>query len=156
MAKKHKAKDDNTLICANKRAHFEFEITEKFEAGISLMGSEVKSLRQGGATIAESFAAIRNGELFLIDSHIPPFRQASIFNHEPRRPRKLLLHKREIKGLDQQTARKGLTIVPLRMYFTKRGYVKIQIGLGRGKKLYDKRQDLKAKSAKRDMERTPL
>ena len=153
MAKKKKVKDENTLICANKRARFEFEILETFEAGIALLGSEVKALRQGGATIGESYARLQGREIVLVDSYIPQFTQASIFNHETRRARKLLLHKREIKGLDQQMSRKGLTLVPMRMYFTKRGFVKVMLGLGRGKKLFDKRQDMKAKTDKRDMER---
>lgn len=153
MAKKKKTADENTLICGNKKARFEYEILETLEAGLALEGSEVKSLRQGGATITEAYAKIRGREIILTDSYIPPFKQASIFNHEPRRPRKLLLHRREIKVLEQKMSRKGLALVPLRMYFTKRGFVKILIGLGRGKKLHDKRQDMKKKTDKRDMER---
>jgi SsrA-binding protein len=150
---KHKEPADHQVIARNKRAYYEYEIVEDFEAGIALQGSEVKSLRQGGSTIGEAYGRVRDGELFLIDCHIPPFKQANIFNHEPRRPRKLLLHRREIRKIEAQLARKGLTLVPLRLYFNKRGFAKIKLGLGRGKKLHDKRQDMRQKADRRDMDR---
>lgn len=151
MGKKKSKKSDDGLIAANKKARYEFHILEKFEAGIVLQGSEVKSLRDGGATIAESYAKIRSNELFLVDAHIPPFKQASVFNHEPTRPRKLLMRRVQLRKLQKQISRQGLTLVPMRLYFNKRGLVKIQLGLGKGKKLYDKREDLKQKSDRREM-----
>lgn len=154
MGKKGKGRvDDSGLISRNKRAYYEYEILEKFEAGLALQGSEVKSLRENGATIAEAYARFRGEELWLVDATIAPFKQASAFNHEPGRPRKLLLHKRELRHIKSLLDRKGLSLVPLRLYFNARNLVKLQLGLGRGKKLHDKRDTLKKKSAQRDIER---
>lgn len=136
----------------NRRASFDYELLERFEAGIALTGSEIKSLRQGGVTLGEAFARIKNGEVWLEGMHIPPYKQASYNNHEPLRSRKLLLNKREIVELTQGLERRGLTIVPTKLYF-KGGWVKLEIALGRGKKRYDKRQDEAKKDAKRQMER---
>ncbi|MBV9232723.1 MAG: SsrA-binding protein SmpB [Candidatus Eremiobacteraeota bacterium] len=132
----------------NRRARHEYHILESFEAGLVLTGSEVKSIRAGGASLSEAYARVRNGEAWLIGMHVPPYKQGSFSNTEPTRPRKLLLHKSEIVRLQSRVAEKGLTIVPLRLYFT-RGLAKVQLGIGRGKKFWDKRADV----ARRDVER---
>lgn len=137
----------------NKKARFNFEILEQAEAGISLTGSEVKSLRAGKASLEEAFAIIRDGEVFLRDCNISPYPQAGYAQHKPTRERKLLLHKREIRKLFNKVTQKGLTLIPLKMYFNDRGLVKVLIGLARGKKLHDKRQDLKKRDDQRAMER---
>lgn len=128
------------VVADNRRARYDYEFLETFEAGIELLGTEVKSLREGKANIAESYAAVEDGEVYLINCHIPEYKQANRFNHEPRRKRKLLLHKREIARLAIGLQRQGLTIVPLRLFFNDRGKVKLDIALARGKKTYDKRQ----------------
>jgi SsrA-binding protein len=138
------------IVADNRRARFNYEIGETFEAGISLLGSEVKSLRQGRATIAESYADAKGGEIWLVNANIPEYGQSGPFNnHAPKRPRKLLLHSREIAKLAQGIEREGMTIVPLRMYFNERGRAKIELALARGKKLHDKRDTEK----KRDWDR---
>ncbi len=136
----------------NRRASFDYEIIETFEAGISLKGTEVKSLRQGGSSIAEAFARIKAGEIWLEGMNIPVYVQASYNNHEPLRSRKLLLSKREINEISKGLERKGLTLIPIKLYFNK-GWVKLSIGLAKGKKLYDKRHDQAKKDAQRDMQR---
>jgi SsrA-binding protein len=136
----------------NRRATFDYQILETFEAGIVLTGSEVKSLRQGGSSIAEAFARVKGGEVFLEGMNIPVYEQASYNNHEPLRSRKLLLNRREIIEITRGLERKGLTLVPLKLYFDK-GWAKLTIGLARGKKLYDKRQDKAKKDAQREMQR---
>lgn len=135
----------------NRRASFDYEILESYEAGIVLTGSEVKSLREGNATIAESFARVRQGEVWLEGMHIAPYEQASYNNHEPLRSRKLLLSRAEIREIQKGIERKGLTLVPSKIYF-KDGWAKVSIALGRGKKKYDKRQDQAKRDAKRQME----
>jgi SsrA-binding protein len=147
-----KAGRGEKMVCVNKRARFEYEIFDTFEAGMVLRGTEVKSLRQGQASIKESFAEIVGGEVFLVDSHIPPYILGNIHNHEPKRRRKLLLGKREIRRLTGKTAEKGLTLVPLRIYF-RRGLAKIELALARGKKTHDKRETIRRREAKREMER---
>lgn len=132
----------------NRRARHEYHIIESLEAGLALSGTEVKSIRQGGASLTEAYARFRDGEAWLLGMHVPPYRQGSFSNAEPTRPRKLLLHKEEIRRLQSRVAEKGLTVVPLRLYFT-RGIAKVQLGLARGKKIWDKRADV----AKRDVER---
>jgi SsrA-binding protein len=139
-------------VCLNRRARFEYEILETFEAGMVLVGTEVKSLRQGQASIKEAFADVVGGEVFLVDSHIPPYALGNIHNHEPKRRRKLLLGKREIMRLGSKTAEKGLTLVPLRIYF-RRGLAKVELALARGKKTHDKRETIRRREAKREMER---
>jgi SsrA-binding protein len=124
----------------NRRARHNYEIGDTLEAGIVLTGSEVKSLREGRATIAESYAKAENGEIWLINAHIPEYKQAGPFNHEPTRPRKLLLKNREIAKLIGATERAGMSLVPLKLYFNNRGIAKLEIGLGKGKKHYDKRE----------------
>jgi SsrA-binding protein len=132
----------------NRRARFEYHILESMEAGVVLTGTEIKSIRQNGVSLNEAYARLRDGEMWLLGMHVAPYKEGSFSNHEPNRPRKLLLHKEQVARLGKAAAEKGLTLVPLRLYFT-RGKVKIEIGLARGKKFWDKRES----SAKRDVER---
>jgi SsrA-binding protein len=138
------------IVADNRKARFNYEIGETFEAGVALTGSEVKSLRAGKATIAESYADSRNGELWLINSNITEYRQAGRDNHAPKRPRKLLLHKRQINKLIGAVERQGFTVVPLKLYFNEKGRAKVEIALARGKKLHDKRDTLKKRSWDRE------
>ena len=141
------------IVADNRQARYEYEILATYEAGVELKGTEVKSIRAGKVNLRDGFALIRNGETLLLNVHISPHdTTGSYFNHDPRRTRKLLLHKEEIRKLVGQVDQKGLTLVPLRMYL-KGGWVKVAIGLARGKKLHDKREDLKRKQDQRDMER---
>ena len=144
MAKK-KDNSQSKTIAENRRARFDYEIEETFEAGIQLVGTEVKALRLGKANIAESYAAIEGSEAYLINANIPIYEPASQFNHEPRRPRKLLLKRRELDKLMGETQRKGRTIVPMKMYFSQKGLIKLLIGVGIGKKSVDKRENQKKK-----------
>jgi SsrA-binding protein len=141
------------VVADNRRARFNYEIGEVFEAGIALTGTEVKSLRQGRATIAESYADARGGEIWLVNANIPEYLQASRFNHAPKRARKLLLHKRQISKLASAIEREGMTLVPLKMYFNEKGRAKIEIALGRGKKLHDKRETERKRSWDRERSR---
>jgi SsrA-binding protein len=136
------------MVVENRRARYEYHIMESLEAGVVLNGTEVKSIRAGGASLTEAYARFRDGEAWLMGMHIPPYKQGSFSNCEPNRPRKLLLHKEEIARLRSRVGEKGLTVVPLRLYFT-RGIAKVLLGVARGKKLWDKRAD----AAKRDVER---
>lgn len=145
-------KGGKKIICVNRRARFDYNIDETIEAGMVLQGTEVKSLRDGRATLKDAYADMQNGEMFLLHAHINQYEQANRYNHDPERPRKLLLHKREIHRLASKAQEKGLTLIPTRMYFS-RGKAKVEIGLAKGKKLYDKRQDLKRQNAQRDIER---
>jgi len=138
------------LICNNKKAYHDYFIEEKFEAGMVLQGTEVKSLRMGRATMGDSFAMVKGGEAFLHNLHISPYDFGNRENHDPERMRKLLLHKKEIVKLFSKVREQGYSIVPLRLYF-KDGLVKVEMGLAKGKKLYDKREDMKEKDHKRDM-----
>ena len=138
------------VVADNRKARFNYEIGEVFEAGIILTGTEVKSLRSGKATIAESYADSRGGEIWLINSNIPEYLQASQFNHEPKRRRKLLLHKNQMNKLAGAVEREGMTLVPLRLYFNERGRAKLELALARGKKLHDKRETLKKRSWDRE------
>lgn len=138
------------LIADNRKARFNYEIGDVFEAGIALAGTEVKSLRGGKATIGESYASEKNGELYLVNAYIPEYLQANRFNHETKRPRKLLLHKRQINKLIGAVQRDGLTIVPLKMYFNEKGRAKIELALAKGKKLHDKREAEKARDWNRE------
>ena len=137
------------VVADNRKARFHYEIGETFEAGVALTGSEVKSLRTGKANIGESYASTRDGELWLLNSNISEYRQAGRFNHAPKRPHKLLLHKREIAKLIGAVEREGMTVVPLKLYFNDKGRAKIELALAKGKKLHDKRQTEK----KRDWQR---
>lgn len=150
MAKK--PTDGRKTVATNKEARRLYFIDDVFEAGLVLMGSEVKSLRNGRATIKEGYIRIDGGEAFLVNVHIPPYEQANINNHEPTRHRKLLLHRRELQRLIGAVSRQGYTLVPMSLYF-KKGKCKLEFGLGKGKKLQDKRQDQKAADAKREMDR---
>jgi SsrA-binding protein len=141
------------LIAQNRRARFEYHIEETIEAGIVLTGTEVKSLREGRANINESYAGEMNGELWLFNAHIAEYAAANRFNHEPRRPRKLLLHKREMERLLGAVQRKGMTIVPLSLYFAPNGRVKVELALARGKKLHDKREASKERDWQREKAR---
>ena len=138
------------VVADNRKARFNYEIGETFEAGVALTGSEVKSLRAGKATIAESYADARDGEIWLINSNISEYKQAGRDNHAPKRPRKLLLHKRQINKLIGAVERQGYTVVPLKMYFNEKGRAKVEIALARGKKLHDKRETLKKRSWERE------
>ncbi len=138
------------VVADNRKARFNYEIGEVFEAGIALTGSEVKSLRGGKATIAESYADTRGDEIWLINSNIPEYLQAARFNHAPKRPRKLLLHRRQIDKLLGAVEREGMTLVPLKLYFNEKGRAKIEIALGRGKKLHDKRETERKRSWQRE------
>jgi len=140
------------VIAQNRKARFDYFIFETWEAGVILSGSEVKSLREGRANLRDSFARVEEGEVFLYNLHIPPYDQGSHFNPDPVRTRKLLLHQREIKRLIGKTQERGLTLVPLKIYF-KRGWVKVEIGLAKGKKTFDKRRQIAEREAKREMER---
>lgn len=140
------------IVCQNKKAYHDYEILEKLEAGMVLLGTEVKSLRQGKANLKDSYARIRHGEIHLYGCHISAYSHASYDNHEPERVRKLLLHSFEIKRLVGKTQEKGLALIPLKIYFSK-GKAKLELALARGKKQYDKRESLKRKEETREMER---
>jgi SsrA-binding protein len=152
MANKQPTSDEK-LVCVNRQARHNYFIDETYEAGLVLLGSEVKSLRDGKANLVDSYAQIRHGEAFLINAHISPYAGANQFNHEPTRIRKLLLHGREIERLTGKTKERGLTLIPLKLYF-KGGRAKVELGLARGKKLYDKRETLRRKVAEREVERS--
>lgn len=140
------------IICQNRKAHFLYAVEDRYEAGLALTGTEVKSLRQGKASIVEAFAQPIGDELYLVNMHIPPYEQGNIYNTDPTRMRKLLLHRREIDQLIGAATRKGYTLVPLSVYF-KNGRAKVEIGVGKGKKAFDKREDIKKKDVERDMRR---
>ena len=140
------------LVASNRRARFDFAIEESYEAGLVLSGSEVKSLRQGRASLNEAFARVEGEEVWLENMHIPPYEQGDKRGYDPRRPRKLLLHRREIRRLIGKTAERGLTLVPVKVYF-RNGLAKVEVGLGRGKAKYEKRQALKDKAHAREIER---
>ncbi|MBS3937628.1 MAG: SsrA-binding protein SmpB [Peptococcaceae bacterium] len=144
-------KDKEKLFADNRKAYHDYFIDETYEAGLALAGTEVKSIRKGKANLRDSYAAIVDGECYLINAHISPYDQGNQFNHEPRRQRKLLLHKREINRLIGLTMQKGYTLVALRLY-QKRGKIKVALGLARGKKVHDKREAEADKEAKRDIE----
>ncbi len=141
------------LIANNKKAYFDYFIEDKYEAGICLHGTEVKSLRMGKCSVKEAFVRIENGEVYIYNMHISPYEKGNIFNREPMRTRKLMLHKHEINKLAGRIAEKGYTLVPLQVYF-KSGLVKVEVGLAKGKKLYDKRQDIAKKDQRREAEKS--
>lgn len=145
-------KGEGKVVAQNKKANHDFFIEETYEAGIVLMGTEIKAIRGGRVQLKDSYARIQNGEMFLHNMHISPYEQGNRFNHEPLRVRKLLLHKRQIAQLIGETKEAGYALVPLKMYM-KNGFAKVLIGLGKGKKNYDKRETLKKKEAGRDIER---
>jgi SsrA-binding protein len=137
------------LIIKNRRATFEYEIEERYEGGLVLVGSEVKSLRDGKVDLVDAFASVDKGEVWLKQMTVQPFEHARAFNHEPRRPRKVLLHGHQIEQIDKMLSRQGYTLIPLRLYF-KGGRVKVELGLAKGKKLHDKRADIAKKTAERE------
>lgn len=145
--------DKKKVVAENRRARFDYAIEQVFEAGIALQGTEVKSLRFGEGTIAESYAEVKGNEVWLINSNIPEFSHGNRHNHEPKRPRKLLLNGREINKLYAGVARQGMTIVPLSVYFNSRGRAKVELALAKGKKAHDKRESIKERDWKRDKQR---
>jgi SsrA-binding protein len=147
-----KIQTQRKIVCQNRKARFLYEIEETHEAGIELRGTEVKSLRQGQGSLAESFAQPKDSELFLINFHIPPYEHGNRYNADSTRPRKLLLHRREINQLIGAAARKGYTLIPLSVYFT-RGKVKVELAVGKGKKAHDKRETIKRRDQEREMRR---
>lgn len=149
MAKKE---GSQKIICQNKMARLNYFIDDTYEAGMVLVGTEVRALRDGRANLKDSYALVQSGEVFLYDMHIGPYTHGNRANHEPLRVRKLLLHKREIKRLYGKSQEKGLTLIPIKLYF-KAGKVKVEIGVGKGKKLYDKREDIKKRDDLREVER---
>jgi SsrA-binding protein len=149
-----KKKDDGTKVVAdNRKARYAYAIEDTLEAGLMLTGSEVKSLRTGKATISESYAYAKDGELFLVNAYIPEYLMANRFNHEPRRSRKVLVHKREATKLAAAIQREGMTLIPLRVYFNPKGIAKIELGIAKGKKLHDKRETEKQRDWQRDKAR---
>lgn len=143
---------ERRAIATNRRARYEYEILDTWEAGIALLGAEVKSLRTGKANLSDSYATVRRGEAFLVNVHISPYDKAGRDNPEPRRERKLLLHRREIARIRSSVAEKGLTLVPLKLYF-KNGRAKVELGLARGKRRYDKRETIRRRDQEREMQR---
>ena len=154
MAKKKKEREQNyrpTIL--NRKARHEFHFLQKYEAGIVLTGTEIKAIRNGRSTISEAFCYFKGKELFVRDLHINPYEHGNIFNNDPRRERKLLLHKRELEKLKTASEEKGLTIIPIKLFFNERNYAKLEIALAKGKKLYDKRHDIKERDMKRIADR---
>lgn len=143
---------EGKIVCQNRKAGYDYFIDEKFEAGMVLLGPEVKSLREGKASIVDSYARVKNGEVFLHNLHITPYPYAHNVNLEPNRTRKLLFNKREIRRLIGKTEERGYTLIPIKIYFNKKGIAKVQIGLAKGKRKYDKRHALKEKELKKDMD----
>jgi len=139
------------VVADNRRARYDYFILETYEAGIALTGTEVKSLRKGKASLQDSFARVEKGELVLYDLHISPYEAGNIFNHEPKRPRRLLMHKQEIMRLYGKLREKGLTLIPLKIYFNERGLAKVELALAKGKKLYDKREAAAERDAQREI-----
>ena len=152
-AKASRKQDGIKVVAENRRGRYDYEILQTFEAAIELKGSEVKSLRVGHINLAESYAAMKGTELFLLNANVPEYREANRFNHEQKRPRKLLLHRKEIDRLAVGILREGLTIIPLKMFFNMRGRVKVDIALARGKKLVDKRETIKIRDWNREKSR---
>ena len=140
-------------VALNRKARHNYLITDTFEAGIVLTGTEIKSVRSGKVNLADAYARVERGEAWLLNAHIAPFEQGNRYNHEPRRDRKLLLHRMEIDSIMGRAAQKGLTIVPLRLYISDRGRAKVELGLAKGKQLHDRRRDIAERDAKRDLSR---
>ncbi len=150
---RHAEFDKKKTVAENRRARYDYYIEDKLEAGIALTGTEVKSLRFGEGSIAESYAEVRDGEAWLVNSNVPEFSHGNRFNHEPKRPRKLLLHRREVDKLQGAVERKGMTLVPLSIFFNSQGRAKVELALARGKNAADKRQSTKERDWKRDQAR---
>jgi SsrA-binding protein len=149
MAQEHSEK----VVATNRKAFHDYAIEEKFEAGMVLKGTEVKAMREGRVNLRDSYASVDGNEVILHHCHISPYSHGNIMNHDPLRPRKLLLHRKEINKLLGRTQQKGLTLVPLRIYFTSRGFAKVELALARGKKQYDRREEIREREADREMER---
>lgn len=149
----HAQFDKKKVVAENRRARFDYHIEDTTEAGIALTGTEVKSLRFGEGSIAESYAEVKNGEVWLVNSNVPEFSHGNRYNHEPKRPRKLLLHRREVDRLQGAVERKGMTLVPLSIYFNGRGRAKVELALAKGKNVADKRATIKERDWKRDQAR---
>lgn len=152
MKHKEEPKTEVVSVARNKRARFDYHLLERFEAGLVLTGTEVKSLREGKASIADAYGVVRDGEVFLLNAHIQPYARGGYVNHEPTQTRKLLLHRREIRRLIGAVERQGLTLIPLELYF-KKGVAKVALALAKGKKLHDKRDTEKQRDAEREMAR---
>jgi len=148
-----KEEEENTkVVCTNRKAHYLYEVLESLEAGLVLVGTEVKSLRSGKANLKDSFAIFKNGELFVLNMHVSPYEQGNRYNLNPTRPRKLLLHKKEMRKLFGKVAERGLTLIPLKLYF-KGKVAKIELALAKGKKVYDRKRDIKERDMQREMQR---
>jgi SsrA-binding protein len=147
-----RSQESAKIIAKNRRAHFDYTVEESFECGIALQGTEVKSIKEGRVSFGDAFAEIKGQEVWLSNFHIAEYAQASMFNHDPARPKKLLLHRQEIKRIDRRVREKGYTLIPLSIYL-KHGLVKLELGLCRGKKEYDKRADIKARDLDREVRR---
>ena len=145
--------DKQKVVAENRRARFDYAIEDKFEAGLALQGTEVKALRAGEASISESYAEVRDGQVWLVNANMPEYSHGNRLNHEPRRPRKLLLHEREIEKLFGAVERKGMTLIPLSIYFNRTGRAKVELALAKGKQAHDKRQTIKDRDWKRDQAR---
>jgi SsrA-binding protein len=152
MVQQGKEKNEKA-VATNRKAYHDYFIEEKFEAGIMLQGTEVKSLREGRVNLQDSYASVKGNEVFLHHCHINPYSHGNIMNHEPLRTRKLLLHRKEINKLLGKTQQQGLTLIPLRIYFSKRGLAKVELGLAKGKKQHDRRETIKTREASREVER---
>lgn len=152
MTPKETQEEDRAVVARNRRARHDYHILDSWEAGLVLQGTEVKALRDGQANLADAYGIVKDGEVFLLNLHISPYERGNIYNHEPTRTRKLLLHRREIRRLIGAVERQGLTLVPLELYFRK-GKAKVSIALGKGKKLHDKRADQKEREDQRDVQR---
>ena len=150
---KQAKEDQHKVVATNRKAYHDYFIEEKLEAGVMLRGTEVKSLRDGRVNLQDSYASVDNGEVYLHHCHISPYSHGNIMNHDPLRPRKLLLHRKEINKLIGKTQQKGLTLIPLRIYFSKQGRAKVELALSKGKKQYDRRETIKAREAGREVER---
>jgi SsrA-binding protein len=150
---KQEKEDHHKVVATNRKAYHDYFIEEKLEAGVMLRGTEVKSLRDGRVNLQDSYASVDNGEVFLHHCHISPYSHGNIMNHDPLRARKLLLHRKEINKLIGKTQQKGLTLIPLRVYFSKQGRAKVELALAKGKKQYDRRESIKAREAGREVER---
>lgn len=153
MARPRTSSDKVKIVAENRRARFDYAIDQTYEAGIALTGTEVKSLRFGEGSIAESYAEVKDNEIWLVNSNIPEFSHGNRFNHEPKRPRKLLLHEREINKMHGAVARQGMTLVPLSIYFNARGRAKVELAIAKGRKAHDKREHIKEQDWKREAAR---
>ena len=146
----------NNINIKNRKASFEYHFLDTYTAGIMLQGTEIKSIREGKANLQESYCAFKDNELWILNLHISPYDMGTHYNHEPKRERKLLLSKKELKKLDAKSKEKGLTIIPFRLFINQRGLAKVEIALAKGKKLYDKREDIKQKDLKRELDRIKI